>query len=258
MMSSAGALVDADRFVGKDSVFSGPAGGVVGYAHVAQRAGFKRAIGFDMGGTSTDVSRFDGEYERRYEMEVNDPESGTGVRIVAPMLAIETVAAGGGSICWFDGQKPVVGPRAKVRMRYANGTELRLHLDGDWGPGLGAIFIGEKGKIEINRNKIASNPKELVDSPDNPGPITKMETQYHIENWVDCVKTRAKCHADIEYGQRSTTLCYLVNIARELGRVGEVLKWDPKTERFTNCPEANQSSYMVRPRRKGYELPPLT
>ncbi len=112
MMSSAGALVDADRFVGKDSVFSGPAGGVVGYAHVAQRAGFKRAIGFDMGGTSTDVSRFGGEYERRYETEVNDPESGTGVRIVAPMLAIETVAAGGGSICWFDGQKPVVGPRS--------------------------------------------------------------------------------------------------------------------------------------------------
>jgi len=112
MMTSAGALVDADRFVGKDSVFSGPAGGVVGYAYVAQRAGFKRAIGFDMGGTSTDVSRFDGRYERRYEMEVNDPESGTGVRIVAPMLAIESVAAGGGSICSFDGQKPVVGPRS--------------------------------------------------------------------------------------------------------------------------------------------------
>ena len=71
-----------------------------------------RIIGFDMGGTSTDVSRFDGRYERRYEMEVNDPESDTGVRVVAPMLAIETVAAGGGSICWFDGQKPVVGPRS--------------------------------------------------------------------------------------------------------------------------------------------------
>ncbi|MCU0723357.1 MAG: hydantoinase B/oxoprolinase family protein, partial [Planctomycetes bacterium] len=69
-----------------------------------------KAIGFDMGGTSTDVCRFDGEFERRYEMEVNDPESGAGVRIVAPMLWIETVAAGGGSVCRFDGQKPVVGP----------------------------------------------------------------------------------------------------------------------------------------------------
>ncbi len=154
--------------------------------------------------------------------------------------------------------KPVVGPRAKVRMWYANGTELRLHLDGDWGPGLGAIFIGEKGKIEINRNKVASNPKEIVDRPDNPGPITKLETQYHIENWVDCIKTRKKCNADIEYGLRSTTLCYLVNIVREVGRVGEVLEWDPKTERFTNCDEANQSSYLERPRRKGWELPPLT
>ena len=112
LMTSAGALVDAARFVGKDSILSGPAGGVVGYAHVARQAGISHAIGFDMGGTSTDVSRFDGNYERRYEMELNDPESGTGVRVVAPMLAIETVAAGGGSICSFDGQKPVVGPRS--------------------------------------------------------------------------------------------------------------------------------------------------
>jgi len=112
LMTSTGGLVDADSFVGKDSVLSGPAGGVVGQAMVAQRAGFEKSIGFDMGGTSTDVSRFDGEYERRFEMEVNDPESDAGVRILAPMLAIETVAAGGGSICWFDGQKPVVGPRS--------------------------------------------------------------------------------------------------------------------------------------------------
>ncbi len=112
LMTSAGGLVDAELFVGKDSILSGPAGGVVGQAYVAQAACFKKSIGFDMGGTSTDVSRFDGRYERRYEMEVNDPESDTGVRVVAPMLAIETVAAGGGSICWFDGQKPVVGPRS--------------------------------------------------------------------------------------------------------------------------------------------------
>ncbi|HVN85315.1 MAG TPA: hydantoinase B/oxoprolinase family protein [Candidatus Binatia bacterium] len=112
LMTSAGGLVDAERFVGKDSVLSGPAGGVVGQAAAAQRAGFARAIGFDMGGTSTDVSRFDGEYERRYEMTVNDPQSDAGIRIVAPMLAIETVAAGGGSICWFDGYKPMVGPRS--------------------------------------------------------------------------------------------------------------------------------------------------
>ncbi len=104
IMTSAGGLVDAARFVGKDSILSGPAGGVVGFSRVAQQAGFSRAIGFDMGGTSTDVARFDGRYELEYETEK------AGVRVVAPMLSIETVAAGGGSICGFDGVKLVVGP----------------------------------------------------------------------------------------------------------------------------------------------------
>ena len=119
------------------------------------------------------------------------------------------------------------GLRAKVRMKFANGTELRLHLDGDQGPGLGAIFAGEKGKIEINRNKIASNPKELIRSPDNPGPNRRLECAYHLENWIECIKSRKPCNADIEIGQRATTLCYLVNIVREVGRVGEKLHWDP-------------------------------
>jgi len=106
MMTSAGGLVDADYFVGKDSILSGPAGGVIGFSRVAQRAGFERSIGFDMGGTSTDVSRFDGTYEREFETKK------AGVRIVAPMLAIETVAAGGGSLCGFDGVKMHVGPQS--------------------------------------------------------------------------------------------------------------------------------------------------
>ncbi len=106
MMTSAGGLIDADRFVGKDSILSGPAGGVIGFSRVAQRAGFEKAIGFDMGGTSTDVSRFDGDYELEFETVK------AGVRVVAPMLAIETVAAGGGSICDFDGVKLTVGPHS--------------------------------------------------------------------------------------------------------------------------------------------------
>ncbi|HEV3344076.1 MAG TPA: hydantoinase/oxoprolinase family protein, partial [Pirellulales bacterium] len=104
IMTSAGGLVSADQFVGKDSILSGPAGGVVGFSRVASQAGFARAIGFDMGGTSTDVARYDGRFDLEYETEK------AGVRIVAPMLAIETVAAGGGSICAFDGVKLVVGP----------------------------------------------------------------------------------------------------------------------------------------------------
>jgi len=106
MMTSAGGLVDADRFVGKDSILSGPAGGVIGFSRVARQAGFEKSIGFDMGGTSTDVSRFDGHYELEFETQK------AGVRIVAPMLAIETVAAGGGSICGFDGVQLFVGPQS--------------------------------------------------------------------------------------------------------------------------------------------------
>ncbi|QNN21483.1 hydantoinase [Planctomycetales bacterium ZRK34] len=104
MMTSAGALVHGLKFAGKDSLLSGPAGGVVGFAHVAEAAGFEQAIGFDMGGTSTDVARYDGEYEYQYTGEK------AGVRVVSPMYAIETVAAGGGSICRFDGQRLTVGP----------------------------------------------------------------------------------------------------------------------------------------------------
>ena len=153
----------------------------------------------------------------------------------------------------YHGMAKLRGPRAKVAMKFATGTELKLHLDGDRGPGLGAIFVGEQGKIEINRDKIASNPKELVRSPDNPGPNRRPETAYHIENWADCMKTRQRCTADIEYGQRSSTLCYLVNIARDIGRVGKTLQWDPAAEQFTNSDEANR--LLSRPRRKGYELP---
>ncbi len=106
VMSSAGGLVQAEGFSGKDSVLSGPAGGVVGAARVARAAGMERIIGFDMGGTSTDVSRYDGRLELEYETEK------AGVRIVTPMLAIHTVAAGGGSLCRFDGTRLLVGPQS--------------------------------------------------------------------------------------------------------------------------------------------------
>jgi 5-oxoprolinase (ATP-hydrolysing) len=106
LMTSAGGLVSAEHFTGKDSLLSGPAGGVVGMGRVAQAAGFGRAIGFDMGGTSTDVSRFDGTFPLDYETHK------AGVRVATPMMAIETVAAGGGSICRFDGVKLTVGPES--------------------------------------------------------------------------------------------------------------------------------------------------
>src|SRR3984957_9750177 len=103
-MQSSGGLADAHRFRGKDSILSGPAGGIVGMARTAAAAGFGRVIGFDMGGTSTDVSHYAGEFERQYETEV------AGVRMRAPMLSIHSVAAGGGSILHFDGSRYRVGP----------------------------------------------------------------------------------------------------------------------------------------------------
>ncbi|MDG2617087.1 hydantoinase B/oxoprolinase family protein [Thermoleptolyngbya sichuanensis XZ-Cy5] len=103
-MQSNGGLTDAALFQGKDSILSGPAGGIVGAVKTSQQAGFSKIIGFDMGGTSTDVSHFSGEYERTFETEVS------GVRLRAPMMAIHTVAAGGGSICQFDGARYRVGP----------------------------------------------------------------------------------------------------------------------------------------------------
>ena len=103
-MMSSGGLTAAELFQGKDAILSGPAGGVVGMAQTGREAGLDRLIGFDMGGTSTDVSHFDGEYERAFETEV------AGVRMRAPMMLIHTVAAGGGSILHFDGARFRVGP----------------------------------------------------------------------------------------------------------------------------------------------------
>jgi 5-oxoprolinase (ATP-hydrolysing) len=103
-MQSSGGLTDAHLFRGKDSILSGPASGIVGMARTAQAAGFDKVIGFDMGGTSTDVSHYAGEFERQYETQV------AGVRMRAPMLSIHTVAAGGGSVLHFDGSRYRVGP----------------------------------------------------------------------------------------------------------------------------------------------------
>ncbi|HYZ48238.1 MAG TPA: hydantoinase/oxoprolinase family protein, partial [Sphingomonas sp.] len=105
-MQSSGGLVEASSFSGKDAILSGPAGGIVGMAKTAAEAGFDKVIGFDMGGTSTDVSHYAGAYERSTERVV------AGARVRAPMLEIHTVAAGGGSICRFDSMRLRVGPES--------------------------------------------------------------------------------------------------------------------------------------------------
>ncbi len=105
-MQSNGGLTDAERFSGRNAILSGPAAGVVAHAYVSALAGLEKVIGFDMGGTSTDVSRFDGRYERVFETQVG------GVRLKAPMMAIQTVAAGGGSLLKFESGRFIVGPES--------------------------------------------------------------------------------------------------------------------------------------------------
>lgn len=123
-MQSNGGLTAANHFQGKDAILSGPAGGIVGMAHIAAAIGADKLIGFDMGGTSTDVSHYDGHFERLFETVV------AGVRLRAPMMNIHTVAAGGGSIVHFDGQRMRVGPHSAGAypgpVAYRNGGPLTV------------------------------------------------------------------------------------------------------------------------------------
>ncbi len=151
---------------------------------------------------------------------------------------------------WLEG----TGPKCPVTLKYPNGTLLKLRLPEGKGPGLGAIFVGDKGKIEINRNRLASNPPELI--KDAPTPADRSEydsiAEGHLRNWADCIRSREKPVAHAEVGHRTQVICHLVNICRELGRR---LKWDPVAEEFAGDEEAN--ALRTRPRRKGYELPDL-
>jgi len=130
--------------------------------------------------------------------------------------------------------------------RYANGVTLKLD---NGNPG-GGIFIGERGKIEIFRGRVTSNPPEIVEEPIKDDEIHLYRSDNHVQNWLDCIRTRERPVADVEIGHRSTTVCHLGNIARWLGRK---LQWDPAKEIFPGDDEAN--TYLDRPRRKPYELP---
>ncbi|MBR5626815.1 MAG: Gfo/Idh/MocA family oxidoreductase [Thermoguttaceae bacterium] len=157
------------------------------------------------------------------------------------------------------------GKDGKVTARYANGIEVRFELPMS-GPMGGCIFVGEKGKLEVNRNKFMSNPidirNELLKKVDEAEEEVKWSDQtalwqarWHLQNWLDCIRTRERPRADVEIGHRSIALCHLANITRYVGRVGITLKFDPKTERFIDNDEANY--WNDRPRRRGYELPPV-
>ncbi len=163
MMTSAGGLVGAASYRAKDSLLSGPAGGVAGAAQAGCRSGCDRLIAFDMGGTSTDVARYDGEFGYVYEHVVG------GAHLFAPALAIESVAAGGGSICTFDGDSLKVGPRSAGAdpgpACYGLGGPLTLT---DVNLLLGRLDIARFGiPIDVARSRQAFNDvRRAVDAPD--------------------------------------------------------------------------------------------
>ena len=168
----------------------------------------------------------------------------------------------------MDGTGPVEmwpltpGPNGKVEMRYANGVPVRFVLDK--GPQGGAVFVCEKGKLEINRNKFTSNPKDIaaellkkVDAAEEERKWSDQtalwQARWHLQNWLDCIRTRQQPVADVETGHRSISVCHLANITR---RAGRRLQWDPVKEQFVGDDDANR--LLSRPRRNGYELPEAT
>jgi len=148
----------------------------------------------------------------------------------------------------------------QIAMRYANGVVLKF-MQPDTGPWGGGIIIGEKGKIEINRNKFASNPKEIaielrkkIDVSEEErkwsDKLALWQARWHLQNWLDCIRSRETPNSDIEAAHRSVSVCHMANITRFVNRR---LQWDPTKEQFQDDQEANY--WVSRPRRQGFELP---
>ena len=196
-MQSNGGLTDARLFRGKDAILSGPAGGVVGMAMTAQAGGFHRVIGFDMGGTSTDVTHFDGEYERSFETLV------AGVRMRAPMMHIHTVAAGGGSKLLFDGARFRVGPESAGAdpgpACYRRGGPLTVTdcnvMLGKIQPAYFPAIFGDSGDAALDRDAVVAGFEDLARSvtAQQASPMTAESVaegflRIAVENMANAIK----------------------------------------------------------------------
>ncbi|MDA2812789.1 hydantoinase B/oxoprolinase family protein [Nocardiopsis sp. RSe5-2] len=196
-MQSSGGLAEAGRFRGKDAVLSGPAGGIVGMVRTSQAAGFDRVIGFDMGGTSTDVSHYAGAYERVHEAQV------AGVRLRAPMLDIHTVAAGGGSVLRFDSGRYQVGPDSAGAdpgpACYRNGGPLTVtdanlmlgriqadHFPRVFGPGGDAPL--DTGTVRRRFAGLAAGIAERTGDTRTPEQVAEGFVKVAVENMANAVK----------------------------------------------------------------------
>ncbi len=196
-MQSNGGLTDAERFRGKDSILSGPAGGIVGMSRTARDAGFGKVIGFDMGGTSTDVSHFAGEFEREYETLI------AGVRMRAPMLSIHTVAAGGGSVLHFDGSRYRVGPdsagadpgpacyRKQGPLTVTDANVLLGRIQPDHFPNVFGPHGDQPLDAEITRQKFQALSAEIAEAAgDNRGPeeVAAGFVEIAVANMASAIK----------------------------------------------------------------------
>ena len=196
-MQSNGGLTDAHRFQGKDAILSGPAGGIVGAVQVSKLAGFDKIIGFDMGGTSTDVTHYAGEYERDFVTEV------AGVRLRAPMMKIHTVAAGGGSICSFDGSRFRVGPESAGAnpgpASYRRGGPLTVTdcnvMTGKIRADLFPCVFGPNGDLPLDTDvvsqkfaAIAAEVKEVTGVARTPVEIAEGFLKIAVENMANAIK----------------------------------------------------------------------
>ena len=147
------------------------------------------------------------------------------------------------------------GHNAQVSMKYADGVQVDYDLG--QAPLGGGVFTGTEAKMVLDRNVFTTDPPGFVKNPPDPSVAKPWEgpdwvSRPHIQNWIDCIKSRKLPNADVEIGHRSISVCHLANIAR---RIGRPLRWDPDKEVFVGDDEAN--TYVDRPRRKGWELPAL-
>jgi len=196
-MQSNGGLVEAKAFRGRDAVLSGPAGGIVGMVKTARDAGFDRVIGFDMGGTSTDVSHYAGEFERTYDAVV------AGVRMRAPMMHIHTVAAGGGSICSFDGARFRVGPQSAGAVPgpacYRRGGPLTVTdcnvMLGKIQPSAFPKVFGPNGDQSLDADVVKQRFQALADEvaaafarPQRPEEIAEGFLTIAVDNMANAIK----------------------------------------------------------------------
>ncbi len=190
-MQSNGGLAEASQFQGKDSILSGPAGGIVGAVKTCAIAGFEKIITFDMGGTSTDVAHYDGSYERSFETEI------AGVRLKTPMMAIHTVAAGGGSLVQYDGARFRVGPESAGANPgpacYGKGGPLTVTdcnvLLGKIQPDFFPKVFGSEGKAPLDRAIVAEKFRALAQTlAQEPAEIAAGFLAIAVENMSNAIK----------------------------------------------------------------------